>query len=245
MGDRIEEKYLRPTRIIDSDHSSIVEFAEETVGDSKDPVKQAVRLYYAVRDGIWYDPYYPFYRPEHYRASNILKSRRGYCVCKASLLCALGRACGIPSRLGFADVKNHLATKQLIEFLGSDLFVFHGFVEFYLNGKWVKATPAFNAELCRRHRVAPLEFDGRKDSVFQPYNLEKKQFMEYVADHGTYADVPVDLILAAWERTYGKERVRQWIRLHEKAGGKSIRNFSSEEILTNLAPAGKGSNKKD
>ncbi|RLF57338.1 MAG: transglutaminase [Thermoplasmata archaeon] len=236
---------MRPTRIIDSDHSSIVEFAEETVGDSKDPVKQAVRLYYAVRDGIWYDPYYPFYRPEHYRASNILKSRRGYCVCKASLLCALGRACGIPSRLGFADVKNHLATKQLIEFLGSDLFVFHGFVEFYLNGKWVKATPAFNAELCRRHRVAPLEFDGRKDSVFQPYNLEKKQFMEYVADHGTYADVPVDLILAAWERTYGKERVRQWIRLHEKAGGKSIRNFSSEEILTNLAPAGKGSNKKD
>lgn len=226
----MNNEYLAPTNIIDSNQSTIIAYAMDTIGASKDPVKQAVKLYYAVRDGIWYDPYYPFYLPEHYRASNVLKSGRGYCVCKASLLCALGRACDIPSRLAFADVRNHLATTQLIEFLGSDLFVYHGYTEFYLEGKWVKATPAFNKELCKRHKVAPLEFNGRDDSVFHPYNLEKKQFMEYVADHGTYADVPVDTIVAAWEEAYGIDRVGSWIAQFESTGGKSLSNFDREKV---------------
>ena len=228
---QIDQKYLDPTPIIDSDHPSITDYATETIGETTDTIQWAIKLYYAVRDGIWYDPYYPFYLPEHYRASNVLKSGRGYCVCKASLLCALGRACGIPSRVGFADVKNHLATKQLIEFLGSDLFVYHGFVEFYLDGKWVKATPAFNKELCERHSVAPLEFDGREDSIFHPYNLEEKQFMEYVADHGTYADIPVDIIVAAWKEAYGNARVNSWIEGFKKSRGSSGRNFYGEEAL--------------
>ena len=228
---KIDHKYLDPTAIIDSDHPLIIDFATETIGKTTDTIQRAINLYYTVRDGIWYDPYYPFYLPEHYRASNVLKSGRGYCVCKASLLCALGRACGIPSRVGFADVRNHLATRQLIEFLGSDLFVYHGFVEFYLDGKWVKATPAFNRELCGKHSVAPLEFDGLEDSIFHPYNLEKKQFMEYVADHRIYADIPVDTIVFAWKEAYGNARVGSWIEGFEKSGGRSGRNFYGEEIL--------------
>jgi len=148
--DHMDKKYLDPTAIIDCDHKTIIEYANDTVGHAgKDPVEKAVKLYYSVRDDIWYDPYYPFYLPEHYRASNILKSGRGFCISKVSLLCALGRACSIPSRVGFATVRNHLATPKLIEFLGSDLFVYHGFTEFYLAEKWVKATPAFNVELCK------------------------------------------------------------------------------------------------
>jgi transglutaminase-like putative cysteine protease len=226
----VNKEYLTPTAIIDSNASTITAHVMDIIGVSKDPVEQAVKLYYSVRDGIWYDPYYPFYLAEHYRASNVLKSGRGYCVCKASLLCALGRACEIPSRLAFADVRNHLATTQLIEFLGSDLFVYHGYTEFYLEGRWVKATPAFNRELCERHKVAPLEFNGREDSVFHPFNLEKKQFMEYVADHGTCADVPVDTIVAAWEEAYGKDRVRSWIAQFESTAEKSLSNFDREEI---------------
>jgi len=230
--DRINEKYLLPTAMIDSDSPLILEHTEKIIGIAKgSAIDWAVKLFYAVRDGIWYDPYYPFYRPEHYRASNVLKSGRGYCVSKASLLCALGRACKIPSRLGFANVRNHLATRQLIEFLGSDLFVYHGFTEFYLDGKWVKATPAFNIELCKRHKVVPLEFNGREDSIFQPFNLEKKQFMEYLEDHGTYVDIPLDDILSAWKMTYGKERVRKWIEAFEKSGGKSPRDFNREDVL--------------
>ena len=214
----IDKTYFAPTAIIDSDHPSIIEYANAKVsGAGRDSVAMAVKLYYAVRDDIWYDPYYPFYLPEHYRASNVLKSGRGYCVSKAALLCALGRAGGIPSRIGFGTVRNHLATPKLIDFIGSDVFVYHGFTEFFLEDKWVKATPTFNAELCQKHHVAPLEFNGRDDSIFHPYNMEKKQFMEYLEYHGTYADIPVDTILAAWDKAYGKDRVQKWIHDLENA----------------------------
>jgi len=229
--EQVDEKYLLPTPIIDSDHEQVIRFAMETIDGAKDPVEISVKLYYAVRDGIWYDPYSPFYLPENYRASNVLINRRGYCVIKASLLCALGRACNIPTRVGFAHVRNHLATRQLIEHLGSDLFVWHGFTEFYLEGKWVRSTPAFNIELCKKHKVIPLEFNGREDSIFHPYNLEKKQFMEYVEYLDTYADIPVDTIVAGWEEAYGKDRVRGWIDQFENAGGKSRRDFDKEDVV--------------
>ena len=226
------QKYLLPTAIIDSDHQAIIDYAASVIENTDgDPILKAIKLYYAVRDGIWYDPYLPFYRPEHYRASNVLKKGRAFCVGKASLLCSLGRVCGIPSRVGFATVRNHLATKQLLEFLGSDLFVFHGFVEFYLDQKWVKATPAFNIELCRKHKVLPLEFNGRADSVFHPFNTEKKQFMEYVDDHGTWADIPVADIIIGWKNIYGEDRVRRWIEEYEQAGDSGGGDFDREEII--------------
>jgi transglutaminase-like putative cysteine protease len=227
----INSEYLKPTAIIDSDHPAIIAYARQAAGDSQDPLEKAVRLYYAVRDDIRYDPYYPFYLPDHYRASNVLKSGRGYCVCKASLLCAMGRSLGIPSRVGFATVRNHLATKQLLDFLGSDLFVYHGYTDFFLNGKWVKATPAFNKELCERHKVAPLEFNGLEDSVFQPYNLENQLYMEYTAFLGTYSDIPVDRIVTAWEEAYGRERVEGWIKDLEEAQGKKTKDFYQEEVV--------------
>jgi len=223
--------YLKPTAIIDSDHKSVRDYALDTVQGIEDPVEIAVKLYLAVRDNIRYDPYSPFYLPEHYRASYVLKRGRSFCVPKASLLCALGRACSIPSRIGLADVRNHLATKQLIEFIGSDLFAYHGFAEFYLEGKWVKATPAFNKELCERHHVPPLEFNGREDSLFQPYNLKNQKFMEYIAFHGVYADVPVDQIVIGWEKAYGKDRIRNWIKRFEEAEGRSLSDFEREEVL--------------
>ena len=55
--------------------------------------------------------------------------------------------------------------------------------------------------------------------------------MEYVDDHGTYADIPVDTIVAAWEKAYGKNRVKKWIKDLEKAGGRSQRDFHREEVL--------------
>ena len=203
--------YLSATEIIDADHPDIRNFAKEQIGDARDAIEKAIRLYYAVRDGIRYDPYYPFYLPEHYRASRVLNCGRGFCIPKGSLLCAVGRACGIPSRVGFANVRNHLATPQLLEFMGSDIFVYHCFTEFYLEGKWVKATPAFNRELCERQGVVPLEFNGREDSIFQSYNVENRRFMDYLEFLGSYADIPVDEIVASFMNTYGRERVRGWI----------------------------------
>ncbi len=225
------QAYLTPTSIIDSDHPDVEAFARKTCGDSTDAVERAVKLYLAVRDSIRYDPYMPFHLPEHYRASGVLRRGRGFCIPKASLLCACARVMGIPSRLGFANVRNHLATRQLLDFLGVNLFVFHAFVEMHLGEKWVKATPAFNRELCERHRVPPLDFDGREDSVFQPYNLENQKYMEYEVFLGSYADVPVMEIVSAWEATYGKERVSAWIRHFSGTEGRLESSFETEEVI--------------
>jgi transglutaminase-like putative cysteine protease len=222
--------YLAPTEIIDSNHPKIRDYAMEVIGTSSDPVERAVKLYLAVRDGIRYDPYTPFHLPEHYRASSVLEWGRAFCVPKVSLLCALGRACHIQSRVGFATVKNHLATKQLIDFLGSNIFVYHGFVEFHLEGKWVKATPAFNRELCEKHQVEPLEFNGREDSLFHPYNQENKKYMEYVKYHGTYSDIPVETIVAAWNGAYGKERVDGWIKMFALREADQFSDFDKEDV---------------
>lgn len=225
------EQYLKPTRIIDSDSPIIVEYAKRIAGKSKTPVNQAVRLYLAVRDGIRYDPYAPFYLPEHYRASYVLRRGRSFCIPKASLLCALARSLGIPSRIGFATVRNHLATKQLIDYLGSDVFVYHAFTDLHLEGKWVKATPAFNRELCERHRVPPLEFNGREDSLFHPFNSENRKFMEYIEYTGTFADIPVNEILNAWRKTYGEDRIENWIKTFEERGWESLADFENEDVL--------------
>jgi len=228
----VDKKYLTPTSIIDSDNEQVIRYAMDIIGGSKDPIEQAIKLYRAVRDNIRYDPYYPFYLPEHYRASNVLKNRRGFCVPKATLLCALLRACGIPSRLGFATVRNHLATKHLIDYLGTDLFVYHGYTDIYLEGKWVKATPTFNIEVCKRHKVPPLEFNGREDAIFHAYNTENQKYMEYIAYHGVYADVPVDKIVAVWEETYGKDRVAKWIDDFEKGKDETLEfDFEDEEVV--------------
>ncbi len=225
-------KYLEPTQMIDSGHPAVKEYAEKVSGGIKDPAGKAVSLYLAVRDGIRYDPYSPFYLPEHYRASYVIARGRTFCIPKASLLCALGRACGIPSRVGFATVRNHLATKQLIDFLGSDLFVYHGFVEFHLGGRWVKCTPAFNRELCERHNVAPLEFDGRSDSLFQPFNSENKKYMEYVEFLGIFADIPLPTILEGWKKAYGGEFFRKSRDLFIERGDASLADFEGERIWT-------------
>jgi transglutaminase-like putative cysteine protease len=226
------EPYLAPTAIIDSGHPAVGAYAGGALGGKEaDAAAKAVRLYYAVRDGIWYDPYLPFHKPEHYRASRVLRAGRAFCVGKAALLCALGRACGIPSRVGFADVRNHLTTRQLREYMGTDVFVFHGYTEFLIEGTWVKATPAFNIELCRRHRVKPLDFNGRDDSLFHPYSEDRRLFMEYVRDHGAFADVPVERLVAAWESAYGRDRVRSWIEGYETPGGRPAKRFEHEDVV--------------
>jgi transglutaminase-like putative cysteine protease len=225
------EQYLKPTRIIDSDAPIIVEYGNRIAEKGSSRVEQAVKLYLAVRDTIRYDPYAPFYLPEHYRASTVLKRGKSFCIPKASLLCALARACGIPARVGFATVRNHLATTQLIDYLGSDIFVYHAFADLYLEGKWVKATPAFNRELCERHKVSPLEFNGREDSLFHPFNSENQKFMEYIEYTGTYADIPVSEILNAWKRSYGEDRIQNWITMFEERDCESLGDFQSEDVL--------------
>ena len=194
--------YLEPGEYVDSDAPSVVAFAREACGDVVDDIAKAIRLYYAVRDGIVYTPYCDFKSPQTFRASACLARGSGFCVGKAALLAAAARASGIPARVGFADVINHLATKRLVEMMRTEVFVFHGYDELYLDGRWVKATTAFDAQVCARFGVAPLEFDGLHDAVLQPLNGQGARFMEYVKDHGTFDDFPFEKMVLAWREAY-------------------------------------------
>ncbi|WP_299976891.1 transglutaminase family protein [Desulfobacula sp.] len=196
------EEYLNPTYYIDSDHPKVVEFARQNSESGVSKTEKAIQLYYAVRDSIRYNPYSIEPLKESMKASSVLNKGYGYCVAKAVLLAACARSQQIPARLGFADVKNHLNTKRLEELMGTDVFVYHGYTELFLNNKWVKATPAFNLTLCNNFNVRPLEFDGTKDSIFHPFDKSGNKHMEYVKDHGTFADLPWDKALAEMIKCY-------------------------------------------
>jgi transglutaminase-like putative cysteine protease len=193
--------FLESGEYIDSDHPAVRAFAAEHAHGQTD-LERGVALYYAVRDRIRYNPFLDFTVPSAFRASDCIAAGEGFCIGKASLLAAVARASGIASRIGFADVKNHLTTPRLLEFMGRDEFIYHGFAELLLEGRWVKATPAFNLALCEKFRVKPLEFDGRSDSIFHPFDADERRHMEYLRDRGSFADVPVAEIREAFREYY-------------------------------------------
>ncbi len=196
------DDYLRPTECVDSDNPAVTAFAEQVTRGISGDRECAVAIYYAVRDSFRYDPYRVDLTPFGMRASTVLRREYGFCIPKAALLAAAARVKGIPSRLGFADVKNHLATEKLRRLMKTDLFVFHGYTELFLEGQWVKATPAFNRSLCERFDVEPLPFDGWEDSLLQQFNRRGDRYMEYVRDRGIDAGVPLDAIVAAFHEHY-------------------------------------------
>lgn len=183
--------YLTPTHFIDSDASEVQTFAKKSADTAKTDTDRAIRIFYAVRDQIRYDAYHLRLSPDEIRASRVLERKRGWCVEKALLLAAAARALDIPSRLGFADIRNHLTPESLKSFLGTDLFVFHGYTEMFLNNRWIKATPAFDLALCTRFNIAPVEFTAEQDASFHKYDLNGNKHIEYVNDRGTFDDLPL------------------------------------------------------
>jgi transglutaminase-like putative cysteine protease len=195
-------QFLAPGVFIDSDSPQVRTFVMQTIANLAEPHASILRLYAAIRDNIIYDPYVNVADPANFRASSVLSAGRGFCVGKSALLAAGARALGIPARLGFADVRNHLTSPRLYEKIKTDIFLWHSYTELYLSGRWVKATPAFDRALCERAGLKPLEFDGVNDSLFHPYDQAGRRHMEYLNDHGTFADVPFDTIQAEFLRTY-------------------------------------------
>jgi transglutaminase-like putative cysteine protease len=192
---------LAPTALIDSDHPAVRAFAR--AHDRGDSVRErAVALAYAVRDGFRYDPYRVDLSPAGMRASRVIDNGYGWCVPKAALLAAACRAAGIPARVGYADVRNHLSTARLRAALQTDMFIWHGYTDILIDGAWVKATPAFNVELCERFGLLPLDFDGRADSIYHPYDRAGKRHMEYVKMRGAFDDMPLDIITADFQAFY-------------------------------------------
>ncbi|MDY7105688.1 MAG: transglutaminase family protein [Actinomycetota bacterium] len=197
------EEGLAATRFVDSDHPAVRDWANDVVRGAGDDRERAVALFYAVRDGIRYDPYVSSPDPDDYRASVIVGRDRNWCVPKSILLTAGARAVRVPSLLGYADVRNHLASDKLLESMGTDVFAFHGYSTFLLDGRWVKATSAFNIEMCTRFGVKPIEFDGTEDALYHPFDEAGQRHMEYVRQRGEFVDFPWDEMSRVFQEIYG------------------------------------------
>jgi transglutaminase-like putative cysteine protease len=192
---------LKATPAINSDHPAIAAFSQAHArGDNAR--ERAVSLYLAVRDQVRYDPYRIDLSDAGMTASTVLAQGFGWCVPKAVLLAAVARAAGIPARLGFADVKNHLSTEKLRQTMQTDVFAWHGYTELWIEGAWRKATPAFNIELCDKFGLLPLEFDGLNDSLYHAFDRAGRQHMEYVNEHGSFDDLPMAQIRAVFAEVY-------------------------------------------
>ncbi len=186
---------LAATEFLDYGHPA-VQALVAAAGERGDERERAVRLYYAVRDGIRYDPYAIRLKRETYRASYVVGQGRGYCSQKSVVYAAACRAAGIPARLGYADVQNHLSTERLARLLDTNVYIWHGYAEVWLESRWVKATPVFNLSLCEKFHVLPLDFDGRTDSLYQRFDAKGRRHLEYVHSRGHYADVPYEQMTA-------------------------------------------------
>ena len=198
------DEYLRPTFFLDFEDPSVAQLAESL--KKATPQETIVALFEWVRDEIRYDPMTAMDPEDGYRASAILARGSGYCVQKAVLLAALVRAAGTPARLGFADVRNHKSPKWLQDLMRTNLFVFHGYTEFYLDGDWVKATPAFDREATRKAGALLVELDGTNDAMLHPVDPQGHPHIEYIRDRGHYADCPVEEIHRALLQVYGDMR---------------------------------------
>ena len=203
-------QYLSADEYFDYQHPEVIGFAEQHVASDDTDVTKAIKLYLAIRDGYAYNPYQFAFEPKQFKASHCAVQTESYCIPKAILLGACARYHGIPARLGLADVKNHISSPRLLKLLGTDVFVMHGYVELFLNGQWVKATPAFDAALCERVGIHPLEFNGQDDSIFQEFNLAGHKHMEYLKDHGTFQSVPLEYIFNGVKEAYPHVNEENW-----------------------------------
>ncbi len=199
----LPEDCLAATNLVDSDHPDVLAFARQH-GAGVTPRERAVALYLAVRDNFRYDPYRTDMRVEGMRASRVIANGYGWCTPKAALLAAVCRASGIPARLGYADVRNHLSTQKLRDTLRTDVFAWHGYTDIWLDDAWRKATPAFNIELCERFGLLPLVFNGIDDSIYHPFDKVGNRHMEYILQRGTYVEMPLAQMMETFRQIYPK-----------------------------------------
>ena len=200
---KVGPEYLQPTPFLDYDTESVRRFAAEATAGSGSAIEKAIKLFYAVRDSIRYDPFAIRAVPEAYVASRVLADGRAFCIPKAILLAAAARSVGIPAAIGLSDVVNHLTTEKLKARMGGQtLFIHHGYALLHLGGEWIKAAPAFNIELCRRFQVLATEFDGKSDAIFQEFDALDRRHMEYVRHSGAWSDFPFAKVIGDFRAQY-------------------------------------------
>ena len=227
------DEYLRPTEFFDFENAEVAAFTDEIVEETSSDVEKSVRLFYAIRDTIRYDPYQMRAVAEHYTASYALTHGSSYCIPKANLLVACARRVGIPAAIGLSDVTNHMCTERLQKIIGdTDLFPHHGYAVMLLEGVWIKAAPAFNIHLCDKFDVTPTEIDGRQDALLQEFDKHGRKHMEYVRDNGIWSDFPYERVHQDFVEFYPKTIFEDLAKERALNEAKKARQFEDEKPLT-------------
>jgi len=201
------EKYLQPTAAIDCNSTIIQEKANLLLDGTESIVERSQKLFYFTRDSIRYNPYAALYPLQ---ASETLKKGDGFCVQKAVLLAALLRAVGILARLGFVDIRNHRLDPDWQKIFRTDVVVFHGFTELFIEGRWLKATPAFDLRMCSENGFLPVEFDGTTHAMLHSHDLQNQPHIDYVGERGHFEDVPTEIIVETVTDAYGPKFLECW-----------------------------------
>ena len=56
--------------------------------------------------------------------------------------------------------------------------------------------------MCDKFRLRTLEFDGREDSIYHPFDLDGNRHMDYILFRGEYDDVPLEEIQHTFQDVY-------------------------------------------
>ncbi len=193
---------LEPTEFMDSDSASIEALAQGVRG-SGPPAQQAVRLFDYVRDQIRYEFRAKLTR-EEYRASYTLEDKKGFCVQKAVLLCALLRAAQIPSAVVLCDLKDHTLPPRIVDAMGSDTMFHHGLNAIHLGGRWLLADASLSPDVVERKAYRRVDFNGDEDALFPVSTLDGSPHAQVVRFHGLYSDLPFQQMMAAFMAAYTK-----------------------------------------
>ena len=204
------DQYLASTDTIDAVSPAIREKVTELTRGCTDDAEKAVRLFYFVRDEIPYNIYMISMFREDFVASTVLERGKGYCMQKAVLLAALGRAAGIPTRLAFAKIRNNRTPQRFVDKVGTNVFPRHGYDQFFLDGEWISAAATFDRQLCEKNGLKTVEFDGMSDATLPLEDASGNPYIDYVELFGHEADLPLDWIVAEVSKMWGPDK-RPWL----------------------------------
>lgn len=195
------DSFVRATQLIDATHPSIVELVAALRVRELGPVERARTVFEYVKREVRYEFAAKTAR-EDYVASHVLAAGRGFCVQKAVLLAALGRASGIPTAVVLSDMRDHSLPRWVADALTTDIMHHHGLNAFFLGGRWLKADASLSPDVTTRKGYRDVGFDGETDALLAPTTLAGAQHAAYLAFHGLYDDLPFDQMLAAFGRAY-------------------------------------------
>jgi len=192
---------LGATPFIEAEAPAIREAAQACLDCAMTEPERAAALFRFVRDEIAYE-FLAKLDAEEYRASRVLAARRGFCVQKAVLLCALGRAAGIPTTLVLSDLRDRTLPDRFLRAMGTDTMFHHGLNAFYLEGRWLLADASLSPDVVRRKSYRPVEFDGTQDALSAPTTIDGVPHADYLRFHGLFADLPFEQTMQAFMHAY-------------------------------------------